>query len=390
MKKEFWRACLMDLDQSFTNEFSQPPQELYKYIPVRRLDDALPDGKPCSFRATPPNELNDINEINFDPVFVEDEDNREWISQEYASTLTELHPESPISVKDVEEYRQRYPIGYGAELTCDQLSRRYGVTSFSTINNDVKMWSNYADNCKGIVVGYNVNRWVSHMVGTSIIRRVQYTDEPTYITGPQVVNQENALPFMSIKGIAWEYEKEWRLIAELSNTNMSQENIATVTCPQESVSSIYVTHRTSQDILDTITQRLNNPSNGYRIWWINKLQKGNRNASKLAGAGQIKTRQSANKPAVIHNSREREAMNRRNYETLIRVLREAGTSIGELQALETDIPGVSNEYPKANKAHKELVSDIKRLRVSFKRFYDAIREEIPTPEDNGGDGYGDT
>ena len=288
MQKEFWRARLMDPDQSFRDEFSQPPQTLYKYIPVRRLDDALPDGKPCSFRATPLNELNDINEINYDHAFVDDEDNRESINQQYASALTELYPASPISVKDVEEYRQKYPSGYGAELTCDQLSRRYGITSFSASNNDIKMWSNYADDCKGVVIGYNVDYWVRHLVGTSIIRRVQYMDKLPLIMGPQVVNQENAYGFMSVKGIVWEYEQEWRLITELSNTNRLQKGIETITCPQESVSSIYITHRTSQDVVDTIARRLNNPSNSYRIARINKLQRG-RDTSTLAFIGQIKT-----------------------------------------------------------------------------------------------------
>ena len=76
MQQQLWRARLMDPDQVFFDEFLQPPQVLYRYITAARLDDALPDGKPCSFRATPPNELNDINEINFKTTFVEDGDNR--------------------------------------------------------------------------------------------------------------------------------------------------------------------------------------------------------------------------------------------------------------------------------------------------------------------------
>ena len=77
MQKEFWRARLLDPDQMFFDKFSQPPQELYKYIPAHRLDHVLPDEKPCSFRATPPNELNDINEVNFMTTFADNESNRE-------------------------------------------------------------------------------------------------------------------------------------------------------------------------------------------------------------------------------------------------------------------------------------------------------------------------
>ena len=289
MQKQFWRARLMDPDQTFVDQFSQPPQVLYRYIPAHRLDSALPDEKACSFRATPPNELNDINEINFKPTFVDDERNRENINQEYALTLTELFPASSVSADDVERRRQKNPFGYGAELTCDQLSKRYGVTSFSTRRNDVKMWSHYADDCRGVVVGYNVDRWVRHLLGTSIIRHVNYVNELPYVMGPRVVNQENAYAFMSSKGATWEYEQEWRLITELSKTQQSGKDIAVITVPQESVSSILVTDRTSQDTVDIIVRRLNNPSNDYRIWWIDKMQRG-RDATTLASVGQMKTR----------------------------------------------------------------------------------------------------
>ena len=289
MQKAFWRARLMDPEQTFFDQFSQPPQVLYKYIPAHRLDHALPDEKPCSLRATPPNELNDINEINYRTSFVDDEMSRENINREYASTLTELFPQSPISADDVERYRQEYPHGYGAALACDQLSKRYGVTSLSTRQDDVKMWSHYADDCRGVVIGYSVDHWVRHLFGTSIIRQVTYAEDLPLVLGPRVVNQENAYAFMSSKGAVWEYEQEWRLITELSKTQQSGKNIAVITIPQESVSSILITDRTSRDTVDIIVRRLNNPSNAYRIWWIDKMQRG-RDAAKLAFIGQIKTR----------------------------------------------------------------------------------------------------
>ena len=58
---------------------------------------------------------------------------------------------------------------------------------------------------------------------------------------------------------------------------------------QESVSSILITDRTSEEIVDIIVRRLNNPSNNYRIWWIDKMQRGH-DATTLAFIGQMKTR----------------------------------------------------------------------------------------------------
>ena len=289
MRQAFFRAHLLDPEQKFFDQFSQPPQVLYKYISAHRLDDALPDEKPCYFRATPPNKLNDINEINYRISFVDDEKTRDRINREYGLTLTDLFPSSPVSADDVENYRQKYPLGYGAELTCDQLSKRYGVTSFSTRNNDIKMWSHYADGCRGVVIGYNVDYWVRPLRGVSIIRQVTYLDDTPIVMGPSVVNQENAYAFMSSKGAAWEYEQEWRLITELSKAQPSGKDIAVISVPQESVSSILVTDRTSPETVDIIVRRLDNPSNDYRISWIDKMQRG-RDTATLAHIGQIKTR----------------------------------------------------------------------------------------------------
>ena len=93
---------------------------------------------------------------------------------------------------------------------------------------------------------------------------------------------------MSKKGATWEYEQEWRLITELSKTQLSGDDIAVITVPQESVSSVIITERTSQDTVDIIVRRLNNPSNRYRIWKIDKMQRG-RDATTLASNGQMQT-----------------------------------------------------------------------------------------------------
>ena len=57
---------------------------------------------------------------------------------------------------------------------------------------------------------------------------------------------------MNVRGATWEYEQEWRLITELSKTQQSGDDIAVITVPQESVSSIIITDRTSQDTVDII------------------------------------------------------------------------------------------------------------------------------------------
>ena len=112
----------------------------------------------------------------------------------------------------------------------------------------MKTWSHYADDCRGVVVGYNVDSWVRHLIGTSVIRQVTYADRPPLVLGPRVLNQENAYGFMSCKGASWEDEQEWRLITELSKAQQAREGIAVITVPQQSVSSVAITDRMSMGI----------------------------------------------------------------------------------------------------------------------------------------------
>ena len=172
------------------------------------------------------------------------------------------------------------------------------------------MWSHYADACRGVVIGYNVDFWVKHLLGTSIIRQVEYLNELPLVMGPPVLNQEeDVYAFMSSKGAAWEYEQEWRLITELSKTQQSGKNIAVITVPQESVSSVLITDRTSQETVDIIVRRLNNPSNNYRISRINKMQRGH-DATTLARIGQIK-----NARATQHQDGVTDFVNASNWHT---------------------------------------------------------------------------
>ena len=107
--------------------------------------------------------------------------------------------------------------------------------------------------------------------------------------GPRVLNEENAYGFMSCKGASWEDEREWRLITELSKTQLAREGIAVITVPQQSVSSVVITDRTPKDVVDLIVGRLNDPSNGYRVSRIDKMQRG-LDVATLAFIGQMDAR----------------------------------------------------------------------------------------------------
>ena len=84
---------------------------------------------------------------------------------------------------------------------------RTGISSFSETNDSTIMWSHYSDHHKGICIEYDfivVDKETIHR-----IYPVYYTDDLPQIT---FIDGGNSFIHASLqKGLAWKYEKEWRM-----------------------------------------------------------------------------------------------------------------------------------------------------------------------------------
>ena len=170
----------------------------------------------------------------------------------------------------------------------DFLSRFVGVVSFSSDPLIPTMWAHYAQN-SGFVVGYNTH--VLKKLGIDLRRvlylelaptytptrdnviRLQFVDEESRQQEAQASDKKPGIPLLGcsvdflelrkdwkelakvlfVKGEAWSYEKEVRMLVDLSNTrplDRKDKNgwqVRVLNVPTEAIKEVYVGFNTPRD-----------------------------------------------------------------------------------------------------------------------------------------------
>jgi len=261
-----------------SEEPGNQPKWLFKYVSAERALSCLPEIGDGALRATQPAGLNDPFECSARKTFVE-RDRREG-NLEFARVLTEIQPLSPLSREDVESVRERYGSLYMGELYRMQLSKRYGIVSFSSNPFHPLLWSHYAQDGSGFAIGYRVEILKGLLKRGGIhLRKVRYIDKPGIVLDYRVLStpESNPVHIMSCKGDHWEYESEWRLIVELDQTigtgerDRHDQPVNLLRMPNNAVGIVYYTERTSEKIIREIEKRLLAPNNRYGTQSVTKL-----------------------------------------------------------------------------------------------------------------------
>lgn len=81
------------------------------------------------------------------------------------------------------------------------------ISCFSEINNNVLMWSHYADSHKGMVLEFDTK--LSPFDKAIPIKYKSHLSQDEY---PNLFNDDYYFPWYEFKGLPWQYEKEWRII----------------------------------------------------------------------------------------------------------------------------------------------------------------------------------
>ena len=95
--------------------------------------------------------------------------------------------------------------------------KNYGVFSLSEPNNNILMWSHYADEHRGICLEFA--RSETNTLGNPehCVPVCYSLDVPTFM--PRELEEQPAVSkVLTTKGLYWEYEAEWRVISHQSNT----------------------------------------------------------------------------------------------------------------------------------------------------------------------------
>ena len=171
----------------------------------------------------------------------------------------------------------KYGSLYLRELLSRQLSQRFGVVSFATDPRHPLMWSRYANEGAGFVLGYSQEQLMSLTRKAQRLRKVQYKSTPIWIGDYRVLNEENIASLLSVKGEHWRYENERHPIVELDETigmgrkGQHGQPINLVRVPNEAVMSVYYTERTPDDKVEEVQSRVRDPNNRYTAAGLTKL-----------------------------------------------------------------------------------------------------------------------
>jgi len=109
--------------------------------------------------------------------------------------------EGSVSISETSEdtglsYRRLSPKDLNLRISC-----------FSEINNNVLMWSHYADSHRGLVLEYST----AYSPFSSAIP-IKYKSNLSQDEYPDLFDDNQFFPWYEFKGEPWAYEKEWRII----------------------------------------------------------------------------------------------------------------------------------------------------------------------------------
>ena len=241
---------------------------VYKYVSSARILTCLPEVGDGTLRATQTSALNDPFECALLKIFLEDSEEED--NAELSGILSELNPNSPVSVGDVAEARIEYGSLYLRELLSRQLSKRFGIVSFATDPRNPLMWSHYTIDGSGFVIGYDMTQLIQLSSGEGRLRPVVYGHKPIFVDGYLLFIEGNINTLLSYKSDSWSYEQEWRLIVPLNetigtgNADHHGQPINLLRIPNEAVVRVYHTERTPVEAVNEVRKRLLDSNNRYR------------------------------------------------------------------------------------------------------------------------------
>jgi hypothetical protein len=94
--------------------------------------------------------------------------------------------------------------------------KNYGVLAFSELNDNILMWSHYADKHRGICIEFE--RTDTNELGNwDHCLPVLYQQELPSFDPPELEDSKAVTQALSTKGAYWEYEQEWRILTYESN-----------------------------------------------------------------------------------------------------------------------------------------------------------------------------
>lgn len=248
------------------HDYSKP---VYKYTSTETAKIILETHK-IRFRA--PSTFNDPFEFSLD-FFDRDLSNKEFKSRfetllKHQTGMTSRRKKELLRITSIVDFKKSY------DLTMERQRQICMVFCTSEVNNDILMWSHYANCHKGICIGLFLPPLIPSI--DCITMKVNYTDiikPKRFYTDDEHQRGLALLYWVFTKASCWSYEKEVRSFIknEENQLGIHNEKFCDVELHKSQLKEIYFGLETSEKDIHDITQIIKRED--YTIPIIKKMKK---------------------------------------------------------------------------------------------------------------------
>ena len=226
------------------------PQILFKYVDLEGAKKILFDN---TLKATPPNKFNDPFELMAGGVCNMSREHdfhllRSYDSYKkarklkmfddcYARYIEHIDSNQRL-INHVIESSLSNQDSYHNEIAelVNELSKTAGIVCFSATNDNILMWSHYADQHKGVVIGFD-----SSLLSDDWIP-VDYKNERYLLNVERLTDRDETIKMIARKSDLWAYEEEYRfvffLLQKCQNKNCNDDAFFTFEYRSEAIREV--------------------------------------------------------------------------------------------------------------------------------------------------------
>ena len=255
------------------------PAILYKYFPPERdsfLNELL-------IRFTPPDSFNDpfdsLPSFNgFDANFIRQKVENIGLDMAFQFALEDMpEVEKQIKISAITPANKLLQKQYLSDPTIlatyfqrahrNRLSKDIGILSLSKNPKSILMWSHYAVEHKGFVVGFNSgDEFFSHHAGEpediGMLLHVDYDNNRPSINVQRINGSEPIPDIFFTKNTEWDYEQEWRIIRFLKDAReIRSENVHLFQVPPTAIREIIIGSKTESQTVANLNSAFNQNPN---------------------------------------------------------------------------------------------------------------------------------
>jgi hypothetical protein len=138
-----------------------------------------------------------------------------------------------------------------------RIDREIGVVCLCANPNSIVMWSHYAKNHEGFVIGFeSKDKFFAHRRGQPSdigrLKKLDYTNKRPFVEMREIKPGGDMPEYLFVKNKEWSYEREWRVIRFLTDADKKEGDIHLFRVPPSAVREVIFGCRIDPSTMDTL------------------------------------------------------------------------------------------------------------------------------------------